>query len=177
MTSGGKGQYNMSLITNSGHDAMPNGYNQWRLDIEALISLSKLRAAINVNTEMLTLYWNIGKQIIERLGETNHHSTIKRPMLQISRRQGIFGAQPQEHETICGRIPQLSNLASATCQIERDAHCASYTRPIKRRKEGLFASVAYANIMVSPHLTISQSKRRSRASLLHHRDCPKRMES
>ncbi len=66
MTSGGKGQYNMSLITNSGHDAMPNGYNQWRLDIEALISLSKLRAAINVNTEMLTLYWNIGKQIIEK---------------------------------------------------------------------------------------------------------------
>ncbi len=66
MTSGGKEQYNMSIIKNSGHDAMPNGYNQWRLDIETLISLSKLRAAINVNTEMLTLYWNIGKQIIEK---------------------------------------------------------------------------------------------------------------
>lgn len=66
MTSGEKERYNMSIIANSGDNAMPNGYNQWRQDIEALISLSKLRAAINVNTEMLTLYWNIGKQIIEK---------------------------------------------------------------------------------------------------------------
>lgn len=66
MTSGEKERYNMSIIANSGDNAMPNGYNQWRQDIEALISLSKLRAVINVNTEMLTLYWNIGKQIIEK---------------------------------------------------------------------------------------------------------------
>ncbi len=39
---------------------------EWRQNIETLIATSKLRAAINVNSEMLSLYWSIGKQIIEK---------------------------------------------------------------------------------------------------------------
>ena len=37
-----------------------------RPDYPTLIATSKLRAAINVNSEMLSLYWSIGRQIIEK---------------------------------------------------------------------------------------------------------------
>lgn len=46
---------------------MPTGYNQWRKDIENLIDTEKLKTAISVNMGTLSLYWNIGKQIIEKL--------------------------------------------------------------------------------------------------------------
>lgn len=46
---------------------MPTGYNQWRKDIENLIDTAKLKTAISVNMGTLSLYWNIGKQIIEKL--------------------------------------------------------------------------------------------------------------
>ena len=46
--------------------SLPEGYTEWRKDIENLIETSKLRTAINVNTDMLTLYWSIGEQIIEK---------------------------------------------------------------------------------------------------------------
>ena len=46
--------------------SLPKGYTEWRKDIENLIEISKLRTAINVNTDMLTLYWSIGEQIIEK---------------------------------------------------------------------------------------------------------------
>lgn len=45
---------------------LPDGYSEWRKNIEELIEVSKLRAAINVNMDMLSLYWNIGSQIIEK---------------------------------------------------------------------------------------------------------------
>lgn len=46
---------------------MPTGYNQWRKDIENLIDTAKLKTAVSVNMGTLSLYWNIGKQIIEKL--------------------------------------------------------------------------------------------------------------
>ncbi len=56
----------MNEITRPNNALLPNGYAQWRKDIEALIDTAKLQAALNVNKEMLSLYWNIGKQIIEK---------------------------------------------------------------------------------------------------------------
>ncbi len=45
---------------------LPEGYSEWRKNIEQLIEVSKLRTAISVNTSMLTLYWNIGKSILQK---------------------------------------------------------------------------------------------------------------
>ena len=45
---------------------LPNGYDLWRKDIEALIDTAKLQTAINVNQGMLSLYWSIGKQILDK---------------------------------------------------------------------------------------------------------------
>ena len=53
-------------VINSSTLLLPNDYTQWRKGIETLIDTAKLKAAINVNMELLSLYWNIGKQILDK---------------------------------------------------------------------------------------------------------------
>ena len=57
----------MNNLKKDGNTLLPTGYNQWRKDIENLIDTAKLKIAISVNMGTLSLYWNIGKQIIEKL--------------------------------------------------------------------------------------------------------------
>ena len=48
---------------------MPNGYDVWRKEIIALIEQAKYKAALNVNAELLSLYWKIGNDIIKKQKE------------------------------------------------------------------------------------------------------------
>lgn len=54
----------MNEIIKGSNSLLPNGYAQWRKDIEHLIDTAKLHTALNVNVGTLTLYWNIGKSIL-----------------------------------------------------------------------------------------------------------------
>ena len=56
----------MKELTHTNISLLPDGYVEWRSGIEQLIEVSKLRAAINVNSSMLALYWNIGKNILQK---------------------------------------------------------------------------------------------------------------
>ena len=56
----------MNEIIRGSNTLLPNGYEQWRKDIEHLIDTAKLHAALNVNVGTLTLYWNIGKSILQK---------------------------------------------------------------------------------------------------------------
>ena len=49
---------------NANTDLLPDGYAEWRKDIEHLIEVAKLRTAINVNADTLALYWTLGKRIL-----------------------------------------------------------------------------------------------------------------
>ena len=49
-----------AIITDENKGLLPNGYAEWQKGIEQLIEVSKLRTAISVNADTLTLYWNIG---------------------------------------------------------------------------------------------------------------------
>ena len=60
---------NINNLTHINTELLPNEYTEWRKNIEDLIEVSKLRTAINVNTDMLTLYWNIGKSILQKQEE------------------------------------------------------------------------------------------------------------
>lgn len=44
----------------------PAEYEKWREELETLIEKSKLKAVIGVNAEMLSLYWAIGNDILEK---------------------------------------------------------------------------------------------------------------
>lgn len=56
----------MNEITKDCNALLPNGYTQWRKDIETLIDTAKLNTAISVNMGTLSLYWNIGKSILQK---------------------------------------------------------------------------------------------------------------
>ena len=56
----------MDEIIKGNSTLLPNGYTQWRKDIEQLIDTAKLHTALNVNVGTLTLYWNIGKSILQK---------------------------------------------------------------------------------------------------------------
>ena len=56
----------MDEIIKGSNTLLPNGYIQWRKDIEQLIDTAKLHTALNVNVGTLTLYWNIGKSILQK---------------------------------------------------------------------------------------------------------------
>ena len=48
---------------------MPEGYENWRREIVSLIERAKYKAALNVNAELLALYWKIGTDIIQKQKE------------------------------------------------------------------------------------------------------------
>lgn len=56
----------MNEIIRGSNTLLPNGYEQWRKDIEHLIDTAKLHTALNVNVGTLTLYWNIGESILQK---------------------------------------------------------------------------------------------------------------
>ncbi len=59
----------MDEIIKANKGTLPHGYAQWRKDIEALIDTAKLKTALSVNLGTLSLYWNIGKSILQKQEE------------------------------------------------------------------------------------------------------------
>ena len=47
-------------------DMLPDGYEAWRKAIESRIEMAKLQAILKVNSELLSLYWSIGNDILEK---------------------------------------------------------------------------------------------------------------
>jgi predicted nuclease of restriction endonuclease-like (RecB) superfamily len=47
-------------------DMLPDGYEAWRKAIESRIEMAKLHAILKVNSELLSLYWSIGNDILEK---------------------------------------------------------------------------------------------------------------
>ena len=56
----------MSNISKDSNALLPTGYVIWRKNIENLIDTAKLKTAISVNMGTLSLYWNIGKSILQK---------------------------------------------------------------------------------------------------------------
>jgi len=47
-------------------DKTGNEYKQWLVDLKARIRQSQIKAAVKVNTELLRLYWDLGRDIVVR---------------------------------------------------------------------------------------------------------------
>src|SRR5215213_4732767 len=46
--------------------ARPPGYAEWLAELKARVQAAQQRAALSVNRELLTLYWQLGRDILER---------------------------------------------------------------------------------------------------------------
>ena len=65
-----------TVIGKSEAAALPEGYEVWRKEIIALIEQAKYRAALSVNSELLSLYWKIGTDIIKKQQEQGWGSRV-----------------------------------------------------------------------------------------------------
>lgn len=50
----------------SNTSGMPKGYGSWLAGLKAKIREARLRTALSVNTELMGLYWRIGREILDR---------------------------------------------------------------------------------------------------------------
>lgn len=50
----------------SGGDLLPKGYTEWRKGIIELIEKAKYQTSLRVNADLLSLYWHIGCDILEK---------------------------------------------------------------------------------------------------------------
>lgn len=53
-------------IIETSENLLPKGYKEWKENITQRIEQAKLKAVLSVNTEMLGLYWSIGKDILDK---------------------------------------------------------------------------------------------------------------
>lgn len=60
---------NEFFVSQSENPLFPEGYIMWRDEIISLIEKHKYQSILNVNTELLTLYWKIGNDIIKKQKE------------------------------------------------------------------------------------------------------------
>lgn|GEM_PF-5512565 len=54
------------IIIPNANDVPPDGYEAWRKAIETRIERAKLQAILKVNSDLLSLYWSIGNDILEK---------------------------------------------------------------------------------------------------------------
>jgi len=47
-------------------DALPAGYPEFLADVKTRIAAARTRAALAVNSELIRLYWEIGREILDR---------------------------------------------------------------------------------------------------------------
>ena len=59
----------MANIEHISSAVLPKEYSHWRDEIISIIERSKLQAVLNVNKEMLALYWSIGNDILRKQEE------------------------------------------------------------------------------------------------------------
>lgn len=50
----------------SGNSVLPSGYAELLVELKTRVRSAQLKAAVTVNTEMIQLYWDIGRMIVER---------------------------------------------------------------------------------------------------------------
>ncbi len=51
-------------------------YKDWLKNIKELVRTSQIKAVVSVNSELLDLYWNLGKMIIEKEQNSNWGSKV-----------------------------------------------------------------------------------------------------
>lgn len=56
----------MTTTSDIDNRLLPSDYKQWCNEIMSLIEQAKLQAVLNVNKELLSLYWKIGNDIIQK---------------------------------------------------------------------------------------------------------------
>lgn len=84
----------LTVATNAtSTEHLPVGYGEWLMKLKADIRQAQTRAIIKVNTEMIQLYWQIGRDILERQSQQGWGAKIVDRLAEDLRREfpGVSG--------------------------------------------------------------------------------------
>ncbi len=82
-----------------------DSYAQFLADLKSRIQAAQLRASLAVNRELVLLYWQIGRDILDRqaagkLGRQGDRPLGGGPKARVSRYEGFLASQPQIHAPV-----------------------------------------------------------------------------
>ena len=84
---------------------LPAGYAEWIADVKLRIRAAQQRAALAVNKEMLQLYWQIGRDILDRQAEAGWGTgVLSRIEADCAPSSPKFGASRGQISCICERL-------------------------------------------------------------------------
>ncbi len=81
---------------------LPSDYGPWLAELKSRIHAAQQQAARNVNRELVLLYWQIGRGILERqgregLGIQGDRAAGAGSAQCLPRHEGVLAEQPQVH--------------------------------------------------------------------------------
>jgi len=84
----------------------PDSYVQFLADLKARIRAAQVRASLSVNRELVLLYWQIGRDILERQDRERWGAKVIDRLAtdlktSLSRHEGILASQSEIHEAVC----------------------------------------------------------------------------
>lgn len=100
----------------------PEGYAAWLTDLKGRIRAAQQRAALAVNTELLRLYWQIGREILDRQAEQGWGKKVTERLSHDLREafpdmRGFLQDQLGLHEVVRGRVAGRGNLPTGCWEI------------------------------------------------------------
>jgi hypothetical protein len=87
-------------------DPLPANYPQFLAEIKAQITGARTRAVLAVNSELITLYWEIGHEILERQGREDWGSGVTKRLSSDVRRTFPDMKGLSETCATCGLSPK-----------------------------------------------------------------------
>ena len=120
----------MANIERNYQEIIPQEYPHWRDEIISLIERSKLQAVLNVNKEMLALYWNIGCDILRKQKELGWGTQVIKQLSQDLRHRfpeddGYSERNLGYMKQFAAEYPDFPFPASPACRIRKGRNSAS----------------------------------------------------
>ena len=103
-------------------EQMPQQYTEWLKDLKQRIHAARQRATLQVNKELVLLYWQIGQDILIRQAEQgwgakSHRTTCSRFTHRLSTDERFFAAKPKVYACLCRSMVRCRVCATDCCTI------------------------------------------------------------
>jgi hypothetical protein len=108
--------------------AIPTDYADWLADIKARVATARQRAALAANAELIQLYWQIGRDILERQQSAQWGDKVLDRLSSDLREafpgyERLFIPQPEIYEVFRRALSFAGIWAAACCPITLVPHC------------------------------------------------------
>lgn len=143
-----------SVTAKSEVSTLPNGYEVWRKEIITLIEQAKFKAALNVNAELLSLYWKIGTDIIKKQKEQGWGTQVVEQLakdlsLRFPDDRGYSARNLWNMKRFATEYPNFPFLQVPLAEIEEGSILQAALAEIKEDGKD-FVQVTCTDYMVSP---------------------------